>query len=235
MNPSPLLREESVPGGARRVVLRAQAVAVPVAEPAPAGMWITEQELAAMQRQWTEQARKQGWHEAQQAARQDAEVDALARMGRELKARDEKYAREQAEKWHGVASALTNQLESLRSRLEAEVSEWSFVAVTRLLGKRSREEVAAAVQHVLAEAQLDGPVTVLLHAQDVAIVEGARAAAPGSWPADLRFAASNKLPLGGCLVESTAQALDARLEVQLGLLREAMTLAHHQREDESRS
>jgi flagellar biosynthesis/type III secretory pathway protein FliH len=229
---SPVLRGDLPQAAGQRVILRSQPAAAPV-EPVPAGAWITEHELAALKRQWTEQGRAQGQQDAQEQAQQKAYADAKAALDRELKARDEKAAKEQAEKWRSLATTLAQQLQALRGQLEAEVSEWSFIAVTRLLGQRSREDVAAAVRHVLSDARLDAPVTVLLHAQDLAFVEAARAADPAAWPADLAFAVSDKLPLGGCLVQSPMQTLDARLEVQLGLLREALDLARHQHQEEA--
>jgi flagellar assembly protein FliH len=226
---SPVLRGDLPQATSQRVVLRSQAAAPP-AEPAPAGMWITEQELASLKRQWTDQAREQGraqgQQEAQELAEQKARADASAKLDRELKSRDDKHAKEQAEKWRGLATAL-------RDQLEAEVSGWSFIAVTRLLGQSQREDVAAAVRHVLVDARLDAPATVLVHAQDLAVIEAARAADPDAWPAELRFAASDKVSLGGCLVQSPVQTLDARLEVQLALLREALDLARYQRRQEA--
>jgi flagellar assembly protein FliH len=233
---SPVLRGDLPQATSQRVVLRSQAAAPP-AEPAPAGMWITEQELASLKRQWTDQAREQGraqgQQEAQELAEQKARADASAKLDRELKSRDDKHAKEQAEKWRGLATALAAQLQSLRDQLEAEVSGWSFIAVTRLLGQSQREDVAAAVRHVLVDARLDAPATVLVHAQDLAVIEAARAADPDAWPAELRFAASDKVSLGGCLVQSPVQTLDARLEVQLALLREALDLARYQRRQEA--
>lgn len=233
---SPVLRGDLAQAGSQRILLRAQPAATP-AEPAPAGMWITEQELASFKRQWTEQAREEGralaQQQAQELAHQQADAEASARLARELKARDDKHAKEQAEKWRGLATALADQLQALREQVTAEVSEWSFITVTRLIGQQPREAVVAAVGHVLAEARLDGPATVLVNAQDLAFIEAARDAAPAAWPADLSFAASDKLPLGGCMVQSPVQTLDARLEVQLGLLREAMDLARHQRQEQA--
>lgn len=217
---------------APRVVLRSQPAAE-LAEPAPAGAWITEQELAALKRQWMEQARAQGREEglleARDTAKQEAEGQAQARLERELKGRDEKTAKEQAEKWRGLATALADQLQALRAQLEAEVSEWTFVAAARLIGQQARDDVAALVQHVLAEAQLDAAVSILLHPQDLALVEAARATDEAGWPAGLAFMASDRVTVGGCLVQSPAQTLDARLEVQLAMLREALDAARHQR------
>jgi flagellar assembly protein FliH len=232
MSAGSILRGELRDGAASRVVLRAQPAAAP-AVPAPAGLWITEHDLAELKRQWMdgayEQGREQGQRDTQQAAQQKAEAQALDRLDGELKIRDEKHAKEQADKWRGLATALAGQLQSLRERLEAEVSEWTFIATRRLFGERSPDVVTAAVRHVLADACLDAPATILLNPQDLAHVEAARQAEPSAWPSGLVFAASERVDLGGCLVQSACQTLDARLDVQLSLLREALDLARHER------
>jgi flagellar assembly protein FliH len=231
MSASQVLRGDLPAADAQRVVLRSQPAAAP-AELAPPGRWITEPELAALKRQWTDQAhdqgREAGRRDAKDAAQQQADAATQARLDRELKVRDEKYAKEQADKWRGLATALAAQMQSLRAQLESDVADWTFLAAARLLGQRAREDVVPAVKHVLADAKLDGPVTVLLHAQDLAVVEAAHAADSAGWPAGLAFAASDRLALGGCLVQTSAQTLDARLEVQLALLREALEVARHE-------
>lgn len=223
--------DQPAAGGTQRVVLRAQPAAAP-AEPVPAGMWITEQDLAALKRQWTDRAREQGREEglrdAQEAAQQKADADAKAGLERELKARDEKHAKDQADKWRGLAIALAEQMQSLREQLESQVSDWTFIAVARLLGQRPREDVVSVVKHVLNDARLEEPATVLLNVRDLAVVEAACAADTDSWPAGLTFTASERIALGGCLVQTAAQTLDARMEVQLALLRDALDAARHE-------
>jgi len=223
---SSVLRGEQPIPSAQRVVLRAPPVA-PAAEPAPPGMWVTEQQLADLQRRWTDEAYargvEQGQRDARDSARQQADADAQARLARELKAHDEKHAKEQAEKWRSLAAALAGQMQALREQLEEQVADWTFIAATRLLGQQAGDAAVAAVRHVLACAQLEGPVTVLLHPKELAFIQ-----ATTDWPADVSFAASDRLALGGCLVQTAAQTLDARLDTQLALLRDALDSARHE-------
>jgi flagellar biosynthesis/type III secretory pathway protein FliH len=210
-----------------RVVLRAPAQDGETVASEP-GVWLSQFELDAMRERCFEQGREQGQLQAWQDARRQAEREAQAQLERELKQRQDKHAKEQAEKWRGLATALASQTQGLRDQLQAEVTEWTFIAIVRLLGQRSPEDVAAAVRQVLEAAQLDGPMTVLLHTQDLAALESSRAASMQAWPAHLRFAADEHVKLGGCLVQSTVQTLDARLEVQLALLRDSLNAARLQ-------
>jgi len=217
---------------APRVLLHGNAT-VPVAPPAEPGGWISDSELASLKRLCIEQGRKQGEEQgrqaAQQAAWQQANREAKALYENQLRELQQRHAKEQAEKWRGLATALAGQAQAHRARLGAEVSEWAFIAVARLLGEQALDDVSSVVRRVLDEAKLDGPLTVLLHAHDFRNLEASGATAADSWPRGVSFAASDRVGLGGCLVQSDVQALDARLEVQLALLRETLDVARHER------
>lgn len=217
---------------ASRVVLGGETKPA-VEPPAEPGLWISQAELDMLKRRCVEQGRREGEEQgrraAQQAAQQQAERDAKARFDQELRTRHDGYIKEQAEKWRGLATAMAGQAQMLRERMETEVTEWSFIAVARLLGQQAPEDVAAVVRQVLDEAQLDGPLTVLLHAQDLAGLQACRATDAENWPQGLVFAASDRVSLGGCLIRADHQSLDARLEVQLALLRVALDTARRER------
>lgn len=222
MSSGVVLRGDLPVADAQRVVLRAQPAAAP-AEQQPPGMWITEQELSDLKRRWIGEGREQGQRDTQSAAQQKADADAKTWLDRELKTRDEKHAKDQADKWRSLAAALALQMQSLREQLEEQVADWTFMATTRLLGQQTREDVVATVKQLLADSQLEGPVNVLLHPQELAFIDAA-----AGWPADVTFAASDRVALGGCLLQTNVQTLDARLETQLGLLRAALNQARHE-------
>ncbi|MDR7268215.1 flagellar biosynthesis/type III secretory pathway protein FliH [Pelomonas saccharophila] len=217
---------------ASRFVLRspAEVGGAPLDDP---GIWISQANLEALKDRCIKQGRAEGEEQgrrlAQQAAQLRADSEAKARLEQELKGLQDRHAREQAEKWRGLASALASQTQALREQLEAEVTEWTFVAVVRLLGQRAAEDAAAVVRKVLAESRLEGSLTVLLHAQDLASLVAGGAMASDAWPANVIFAADAKVGLGGCLIQSDVQTLDARLEVQLELLRERLDKLRRQR------
>lgn len=226
---SVLKANHAMDGLSSPVVLRSETVA-PTVEP---GVWMTRAELDQLIKRGIDQARREGEEEGRKAAErfalQKAEREVKARFDLELKERQDRYAREQADKWRGLATALADQAQMLREQLTAEVTEWTFIAVNRLLGQQVPEDVAAVVRQILDEAKLDGPLTVLLHAQDLASLEACRATSADNWPVDVRFAVSERVGLGGCLIHSDTQTLDARLEVQLALLRETLNDARRRR------
>ncbi|WP_457447638.1 FliH/SctL family protein [Roseateles sp. P5_E4] len=217
---------------AARIVLRSQAevATAAVAEP---GVWIGQTDLEALKERCIKQGRAEGEEQgrrlAQQAAQQQADEAAKSRLEQELQERQDRYAKEQAEKWRGLATALASQAQALREQLETEVTEWTFVAVARLLGQQPPEAVATAVRKVLAEARLDGPLTVFLHAQDLASLVACGATEANTWPDGVKFAADARVSIGGCLIQSDVQTLDARLEVQLALLRERLDQLRRER------
>lgn len=184
-----------------------------------------DDDLQHLLREAAERARKEGLlrgrQEAESRARAEAATHAKLELAHELKAREAALAHEQAEKWRGLVTALATQITALRAELEAEVTEWTFLAIVRLLGDRPRALVQAAVRQVLEAAQLNEPVTVLLHAEDLPVFEDGGA----DWSAHVRFAADARVNLGGCLVQTKHQTLDARLEVQLGVLRDLLDAA----------
>lgn len=198
--------------------------------PREAGRWVSDAELRRTAAQAFEQGRAQGLDTGHQRALAAAQAQAQAQGQRALDAQVQalhhQLAQAQAERWQGLSSALDDQWRSLQDRLEAEVTEWTFIAVCRLLGPQSPAQVADAVRQVLAEARLAGPLTVLLHAQDLPAAD----LHAGPWPAGVQFGSDDRVALGGCIVQAAHQTLDARLEVQLALLRTALDDARHQRQ-----
>lgn len=206
--------------------------------PPPAGQWISDTELENLKRGWMEDGRRRGREEARAEAKEDitkaAEAAASAKLDQALKAHQEATSKEQSEKWRHLAQALAGQMQGLREDLRAQVSEWTMIACTRLLGQQVEASVADVIRHVLDEVDLDGPLKVLLHPSDLSVVSAAREASLEAWPPELTFLASDRVSMGGCLLQSAAQTLDARLEVQLEMLRAALDVAR-QRQHQSES
>ena len=196
-------------------------------EAAPEGRWLSMGALKDLQAQCEARGRKLGAAEAAEAA----EEQANARSQRELEERLQKQAAAQAEKWRALASALAGEAQALRESLDSQVTEWTFIAVTRLLGQVPLESVVSAVRQVLSEARLDEPLTVLLHPKDFADLEPAQELGAETWPAHISFKPDELVVLGGCRIKSAHQNLDARLEVQLTLLREALDRARESRHE----
>ncbi len=196
-------------------------------QPAAEGQWLSLEALRALQSQCEARGRQLGAAEAAEAA----ESRANARARRELEEHLQKQAAAQAERWRGLASAVAGEAQALRESLNSQVTEWTFIAATRLLGQVPLASVASAIRQVLSEARIDEPLTVLLHPKDFADLELAQQLGAEAWPANVSFKPDELVGLGGCRIKSAHQNLDARLEVQLGLLREALDRARESRHE----
>lgn len=218
-----VLKGAGMPSG--RVLLGvapSSAQAVAHAEP---GRWVSHAELEAL----LGEARRAGEAAAAERIQAQALEQSRQRAAQELRTQLEQLRKEQAEKLRGLALALAEQMAALREQLSDEVSEWTYAAACRLQGELVGERVADSVRQVLREAQLDAPLTILLHADDAAaMAEPAR-----SWPEGVRFEADERVSLGGCMLQTELQTLDARFETQLQLLRKQLDLARQQRRNPS--
>jgi flagellar assembly protein FliH len=90
----------------------------------------------------------------------------------------------------------------------------------------SREVVTAAVGEALRQAEDTSEITVLLHAEDLALLGGDPAASLGGEHAGkkLRFAASREVTRGGCLVQTRFGIIDNRRETKVEKLAESLGL-----------
>lgn len=201
-----------------------------VQAPLTPGRWMSESDLDALLAQAFEdglhRGRQQGEQQEREAAQRDAEHRAKQALDRALADHQARAQRLQGETWRSLAATLADQLQALKTQLEAEVTEWTFVAATRLLGQASEEQVQSAVRQVLAQARLRGPVQVLVHADDLALLTHDAA----EWAEGVSFAADPAVALGGCLVRSPHETVDARVEVQLQFLRDALDAARRDRQ-----
>lgn len=219
--------------GAASPELVARSLRPSVHEPTPAvaqpGRWVTEAELKSLLDEAFEAGRKQGAEHAEKAmrevAKREAERNAKVELDAALAEHTSKTQRAQAEKWRGLATALAGQMQALREQLEAEVTEWSFVATTRLLGTASETQVVQAVRQVLQASGLNEPLELLVHPEDFAALQDD----PAEWPPGVSFGTDPSIELGGCLIKTARETLDARLEVQLRYLRDALDAARRER------
>ena len=178
-------------------------------------------------REGVELGRAAGFQQGLEGARQrvDEAVNA-ARM------EFEETARQRLEQFKTEAGARLAQLEQLLSafqsasarriaELESDTIALAYGAVCKMLGTQAGNPAAIAglVQQALAQLRGSAIVAVRMNERDLRALlnddQGRRlqAAAPQvEWTADTAVAA------GGCLVDTTAGSLDARLETQLAAL-----------------
>lgn len=229
---SAVLKAGAAPIAEHARALQATHATLPAPQPStpqPPGRWLTEADLESMLADAFDQGARSGQKQAEQQlrelARREAADNADRVLQRALVDHREALQRGEAARWQALSEQLADQMRSLRAELEAEVTEWTFVATTRLLGLISKGQVHAAVLHVLAEAGLRGPVQVHVHPKDHEILS---TDSSGVVP-DVQFVADAKVEVGGFFIRTPQQVLDARLEVQLALLRQALDVERRER------
>lgn len=228
MNRSTVLKAATMAAaaGSRTLDLSPPAAApVEASRPLPQGRWITEQELDQLGRECHARGLEEGRLAAAEQARDEAGQAARRELAEQLEKVKAQLTRERADQMKTLALALAQQLQSLREQLESQLADWTFVASCRLLGELAPARVQQTVQMLLQEAGMTESVTVLLHPADHALLTETVPPQAGdaiTWRAD------PSLALGGCKLLGPQQTIDARLEVQLDQLRQALDQARRE-------
>jgi flagellar assembly protein FliH len=132
--------------------------------------------------------------------------------------------------------ALLGELRQLRGQVldgaEDTMVEIAFAALCRLAGTEaaSRDVAVRAVREACAELRAGDVLTVLVHPDDLAQVVSQLERPPG-----VNLVAGPAVGLGGCMIESAAGTLDARLDTQLEQLRRALLRARSSRRQGERT
>jgi flagellar biosynthesis/type III secretory pathway protein FliH len=205
-----------------------------------------EQALAAAQAELTRQREElaRGEQQLQAAQRQldddaagiraDAEQRGHAQGVEQGVEQGQREAQEAAAVQTDRLNVLLHALHQTRRTLlddnEDMLVEISFAAICRLLGRQAatRATLAAMVRGLVEGEREPATLTVRLHPQDAQQLEGG---VDGLDP-HLRFQADASIELGGCVIDSPRGTLDARLELQLQHLREALTAARRQQQQQ---
>lgn len=146
----------------------------------------------------------------------------------ERRAREETLA--PLERQNALLGALGAEVRALREAVLRDAEEavaalaleiaWKVV---RERGEALRDRVVAQAQELVGRVRDGGPLRVLVHPQDVPVLEAARDVLAGAADgAALEVQGDPRISRGGCLVETPARLADARIEVQLARLGEAL-------------
>lgn len=170
------------------------------------------------------EARRAAAEERGLAAAERQLQDRLAVMQQEADAR----SAAQAAQLDKVLAALLASRSGLLAEADDLLVEVVHGALCRMLGEgnAARALVAATVAGVLREVRDNAPVQVYLHPEDMDLLQGLAGSVAN---ARLQLAADSRVELGGCLVETARGTLDARLELQLQAMREALLAARRAR------
>jgi len=164
-----------------------------------------------------ELARQRGLNEGRKEGAEEAQEAAAAELAR----------------LRGVVNALGDVATSAVGGIEDVAVAIAFEAICKVLGEAaaSREGIAAMVRAVCLRITGRQALTVRLHPADLDMLRSASALdalLPGA--ADVSWAASDEVELGGCLVTiDGGGTLDARLETQINLLRDTLMKARSAR------
>lgn len=110
---------------------------------------------------------------------------------------------------------------------EEPIAALSLAIVRKVLreqGDGLREAVLAQVREALAKVREGGPMKVLVNPSDAPLLEEARETIAASFEGalTLQVEADARISSGGCLVETPSRVVDARIEVQLARIAEAL-------------
>jgi flagellar assembly protein FliH len=163
-----------------------------------------------------------------------AEAEAIREAAR-AEGRREGLARGRAEaraELEGLLAELREVVASLRASREALLEALApriLDAVVRAAGRVAGGAIAAEpdrlraiVREALAQARDDERVVVRLHPDDLAALEPARAELERAASGELVLRADRSLVRGGCVVETSRGLVDARLDMKLAALHEAL-------------
>lgn len=181
---------------------------------APAGIALLEN---APGENWAELLRA---HEAaaRQAGRQEAEAAGAERIG--------KLRRETAQLRDGTLASLAAALPNMINEAEEFLVRLALDAAERVVAQAPIDAalVEAVVRDALQQTRKEQNVTVLLHPEDLALLQrqGAPLLAEPRGAGSLTFCAAGEISRGGCVLQTGFGRIDARREVKWKQLREAV-------------
>jgi flagellar biosynthesis/type III secretory pathway protein FliH len=168
---------------------------------------IDAKELERLRAQAIADGRKEGLKQAQESA--------------------ERARQEDLKSLQDLMKSLASSVQSLRTHHQSSVADVVFVAVCRILGEAfvDKQVVVRAVKEALAEAGSTGAVSIEVHPRDAGTLTEASSALPLETQCTVKIVANDEVRLGGCRLQTPQGTLDARLEVQLELLKQHLDRA----------
>lgn len=130
-----------------------------------------------------------------------------------------------------LLGALVQELKVTREVLlkdaEEPIAALALAIVRKILreqGAHLGEAIVAQVRDAVAKVREGGPMKVLVNPGDAALLEEAREAITATFEGavSLQVEADPRISSGGCLVETPSRVVDARIEVQLAQIAEAL-------------
>jgi flagellar assembly protein FliH len=173
-----------------------------------------------------DEARREGFESGRAEGLSKGEEDAREQTARAEEATRREAAGALAEGARRIEQLLQSLLaatEDQRAIAEEDLVALGFESLCRVLGREaaSAESLRSVVRHLLAAQGARVQLEVHVHPDDMALLP----AAQDNW----RWVADESVQLGGVILRSPQGSLDARLEVQLAALREALVNTREKR------
>jgi flagellar biosynthesis/type III secretory pathway protein FliH len=193
---------------------------------APARVAELEQEVATLETQLAELLlRMETWRVEESTRAGQAYREAVERglaEGRDQAVAEGRAARQQlAEQGRRVLESLRRQVTERAGECEDALVGIAFAAVCKLLGEQAAgvEGLRALVRQACADLGEHEELRVRLHPADLTLLR----LAPDGVPDGVVVVPDAAVALGGCMVDSNAGTLDARLEIQMAELAAVLT------------
>ena len=127
---------------------------------------------------------------------------------------------------NGVLASLRDAVPQVIHQSEVALIELALEVAQKLVDgiTITAEMVEANIRSALEQAEHSAEIRVMLHAEDLALLQQANAQVLQSEPGKdkLLFHASSEVTRGGCLVQTRFGVIDSRRETKLELIRQAL-------------
>lgn len=165
----------------------------------------------AQRQAWEQAAYQRGWEEASTLCAQRL---AEARAGIE-----EKHRREVGSLLEKLAAGIQQALERNHESIEASMIPFATEAVVKIVNHLpvTVESIEANLQDTLSRVRANAATRVLLHPEDLQLLESATQGNPGNsfLARGLRLEGDTSVERGGCLVETDFGTVDGRRSTRL--------------------
>ena len=129
-----------------------------------------------------------------------------------------------------VLVSLPVQLDNYMRNAEDELVALSFAAITKILGESLSSETAIRqlINSLVKQHLTDTEFAVHLHPDDYALLVSVGSI---SSPYQFRWVSDSNIKLGGLIIRSSEQSLDARLDFQIEVLKQGLLQARNLRKN----
>ena len=135
---------------------------------------------------------------------------------------------EMAELQNGVIHSLKQMLPQIAREMESALIELALESAKKIVSgvKIDAKMVETVVREALTQVQDTSDVSIRLHPEDLALLRKHKSSLLEGLPetGPLRFAASDDVSRGGCIVQTRFGLVDAQRETKLELLRKAVNV-----------